>query len=192
MLVDPPNTILSQFSFLKILFTYLLLKFNRFLFYIFKRNHFLIDLMPVCLLLMKFWSFLSKWVYISNFLVVWYNFWRHAVTLYNTVAGWCQPQIQIQKRWIQKPNDESKLETTNPKAKRWIQIQKRWLWKPNVEFKSLISIRRFHFGFAVLNLDLSFLIWICRLAIGFTVFLIWIRRLAFGFVVSNLDPPFGF
>ena len=26
-------------------------------------------------------------------------------------------RIQIKKRWIQKPNGESKLETTNPKAK---------------------------------------------------------------------------
>ena len=29
--------------------------------------------------------------------------------------------IQIQKRWIQKPNGESKLETMNPNSKRQIQ-----------------------------------------------------------------------
>ena len=50
--------------------------------------------------------------------------------------------------------------------------------------KSLISIRRFQFGFAVWSLEPSFLIWIHRLAFRLLVF-------EFGFVVLNLDSPFG-
>ena len=55
------------------------------------------------------------------------------------------------KTIFQKPKGESKLETANPK------LNGEYKFK-NDESKSLISIRRFHFGFAVWLLDSSFLI----------------------------------
>ena len=63
------------------------------------------------------------------------------------------PQIQIQIDKSKYKNDESKLETTNPKPKRRTQIPNDESKFKNDESKSLIWIRHFYyFGFTVLNL----------------------------------------